>query len=133
LQATVYSRVLDRVTLVVGERHLTEAKKLVPTWWGVQLVGLGQRGKLRLSHYRTAQPNPRISAFHLAHLLWRSELLIALSRYTSDKGLLKLNRIGLCKALADAAPLSALRAEVRERLKNRTGWRRPGLPSSHGD
>ena len=33
-QAATYSRVLDRVTLVVCPRHVEAALQLVPTWWG---------------------------------------------------------------------------------------------------
>ena len=37
-QAETYSRVLDRVTLVVCPRHIEAALQLVPSWWGVLLV-----------------------------------------------------------------------------------------------
>ena len=37
-QADVYSKVLDQVTLVVGERHLAHAMDRVPAWWGVTRV-----------------------------------------------------------------------------------------------
>ena len=37
-QAATYSRVLDRVTLVVCPRHFEAALQLVPKWWGVLLV-----------------------------------------------------------------------------------------------
>jgi hypothetical protein len=130
-QALVYSRVLDRVTLVVGERHVNEAEKLVPRWWGIQLVSPANTGILRICAARPARPNPNVSAFHLAHLLWRSELLEALSRYAPQLAHVKSNRIDLCKTLAELAPLSALKSEVRERLKRRTAWRCHALPSSH--
>lgn len=32
-QVALYSAVLDRATLVVGERHLLDAANVVPSWW----------------------------------------------------------------------------------------------------
>jgi hypothetical protein len=34
-QVAAYSRVLDRATLVVTEKHLAKATALIPTWWGL--------------------------------------------------------------------------------------------------
>src|SRR3954453_16495336 len=36
-QVDVYSKVLDRATLVVGERHVEKAKLCVPEWWGIKV------------------------------------------------------------------------------------------------
>src|SRR6266550_991942 len=37
-QVTIYSSVLDKVTLVVGIRHALEATELVPDWWGIKIA-----------------------------------------------------------------------------------------------
>ena len=34
-QVVLYGRVLDRATLVVGERHADDASALVPEWWAL--------------------------------------------------------------------------------------------------
>ena len=37
-QAKLYSRVFDRVTLVVGTRHVGAAEDAVPPWWGLTIA-----------------------------------------------------------------------------------------------
>jgi hypothetical protein len=44
-QALVYGSVLDRVTLVVGRRHVEEAVGMVPAWWGVQVAEMGTKAE----------------------------------------------------------------------------------------
>ncbi len=50
----VYGSVLDRVTLVVGRRHVEEAVGMVPAWWGVQVAEMGPRGGVLFSSVRKA-------------------------------------------------------------------------------
>src|ERR1700685_1087145 len=38
LQAELYSKVFDRVTLVCGERHAAKATQLVPAWGGITVA-----------------------------------------------------------------------------------------------
>src|SRR5918997_712598 len=57
-QSSIYSSVLDRVTLVVGRRHIEKAMPLVPEWWGVHLAHIGPRGGVRFSCVRRARNNP---------------------------------------------------------------------------
>src|SRR5436190_20887953 len=59
-QVATYGLVLDRATLVVGERHLDKARPFVPQWWGIKVVTAGPRGGIS---FETAQPfaqNPAI-------------------------------------------------------------------------
>src|SRR5690625_4537558 len=35
IQSKFYSKVFDTVTLVVSEKHIEKATKLVPDWWGI--------------------------------------------------------------------------------------------------
>lgn len=43
-QVDVFGRVLDRATLVVGERHLARAVKIVPDWRGVLRIAPSPKG-----------------------------------------------------------------------------------------
>src|SRR6266849_4052905 len=56
-QVESYGRVFDRVTLVVGERHVRGAVDLVPDWWGVR-VACRVSGRLRFCDLRHAVKNP---------------------------------------------------------------------------
>lgn len=43
LQIKHYSSVMDKVTLVVAEKHLFGALELIPDWWGGKQLQLGQK------------------------------------------------------------------------------------------
>src|SRR6266581_699688 len=51
-QIDLYGRVLDQATLVVGERHLTDAIQMVPAWWGVLRVVAAPGGPKLVTHRR---------------------------------------------------------------------------------
>ena len=68
-QVELYSQVLDRATLVVGERFAPFATSLVPAWWGVVRVSSKPSG-LRFTTLRQSRLNPKRNARVLAELLW---------------------------------------------------------------
>ena len=44
-QVQTYGKVLDRATLVVGERHAEKAIAMLPDWWGIKVAAnLAQMG-----------------------------------------------------------------------------------------
>ncbi|QTO43335.1 sce7726 family protein [Burkholderia latens] len=129
LQIDAYSRALDKATLVVSERHHAEAAKLLPSWWGIKVSHVGPRGAVHIETERAATMNPDISAFHVAHLLWRDEALAILEAFETDKRVLRGNKRVLYTLLAQHLSLSSLRAQVRDALKRRTNWRHPAQPS----
>ena len=68
LQAKIYSRVFDRVELVVGSRHLREARKIIPRWWGVKRA-TQKDGFVLLESVREAKINPLPDPYLIAQLL----------------------------------------------------------------
>lgn len=122
-QAEVYGRVLDYVTIVVGEKHVKIASDSVPCWWGVWSAAQGSRG-VRFKRVRKAYRNPKIEPLAVAQLLWRSEVLDALARLGLAQGFRSKPRAALWRCLADAVSLNELRNVVRQCLKNRRpDWR----------
>lgn len=122
-QVSVYGAVLDRATLVVGERHLKKAKTQIPDWWGIKVVTAGPRGGIA---FETAQPfklNPAIDPMALAELLWRPEVIEILRARGTPEKILRKPRAALYGHLADAMKLDELRDVIRQRLKAREGWR----------
>ncbi len=87
-QAAIYSRVLDRVTLVVGSKHIEAALRLVPRWWGVLLVRVGSNG-VWLDPRRPAAENPDQDPRALVELLWRDEALALLACHNAAAGVLR--------------------------------------------
>lgn len=122
-QSSVFSSVLDRITLVVGLRHAEEAISMVPEWWGVQLAEVGPRGGIRFSCTRRARNNPTPDALAIAKLLWRDEALGLLRHLDAARGFDSKPRAAIYARLAEVAQLEVIRAGVRYRLRNRTDWR----------
>ncbi|WP_191060018.1 sce7726 family protein [Geminicoccus harenae] len=121
LQAELYSRVFDRLVLVVGERHAAKAVAHVPAWWGVILAAM-EGDSVTLTHSRPPQPNPAPDPYLVAQLLWREEALAVLTFRGLAKGW-RGKRIKLIhQRLAAELPFVELSAHVREALKRRTNW-----------
>lgn len=123
-QASIYSQVFDTVTLVVAERHLKKAKKLVPGWWGIEVAVLDiASSTVKLDPVRDEQVNPSVDPLMLAQLLWRDEVLLILANILDPQAFSKKPRAFLWKHLAQSMPLCDLKDVVRMSLKSRIGWR----------
>src|SRR6266511_1000958 len=77
-QARVFSEVLDRVTLVLAERHVAGALQVVPEWWGLLTATCGD-DEVVFSELRNGGTNPAPDQVALAKLLWRDEALAFLN------------------------------------------------------
>jgi hypothetical protein len=133
VQVATYSLVLDRATLVVGERHLEKAKLFLPEWWAIKVVTAGPRGGI---NFETAQPftqNPSIDARALAELLWRPEVVQILKGRGAAPALLRKPRGILYQHLAETVDLQELRVLIRQQLKGREHWRGHRQLSSDAD
>ncbi len=126
-QAVVYGSVLDRVTLVVGQRHAEAATRMIPDWWGLQVAEMGPRGGVLFSSVRRTRNNPSQDVVAVAKLLWREEALKLLQQLGAAEGFMSKPRAAIYARLAEVADPDAIRARVRDRLRNRTGWR-SGVP-----
>jgi hypothetical protein len=124
-QIEAYSRSLDRATLVVSQAHLKGAEALLPRWWGIKVVARTSRGSLKVSTHRGVANNPGLSLFHMAHLMWRSEVVACLKQRGASAKELGANRAALYQLFVDTAPSVEVRRQVREALKRRENWRRP--------
>src|SRR5271163_4238276 len=56
-QVLIYGAVLDRATLVVGERHVEKAKTKIPDWWGIKVAMAGPRGGIDFETERHVKMN----------------------------------------------------------------------------
>lgn len=122
-QVRVYSAVLDRATLVVGERHLHDAEAALPKWWGIKLATAGSRGGIEFQQYRPFSTNPGVDRIALAELLWHSEVAEHLRQRGATPAMLRQPRARLYQYLVAITTLLELRNIVRASLKARVGWR----------
>lgn len=131
-QRDIYSKVLDRVTLVVAEKHVKHANEIVPDWWGLCVASSSEKGVL-LTKERCPKMNEEIDPRKLASLLWRDEGLKTLDTYNAAAGVRSKPREAIYQRLSEALDLDTLRAEVRLALKTRVGWRVDRRFRQYGD
>ena len=122
-QAIGYAKVFDTLTLVLGSKHLREARQTVPRFWGLMLAKRDRSGQIVLADVRRERTNNQIDPNALAQLLWRPEALGLLRRHRLHAGLHNKSRRILCQVIASNFALQELRALVREQLKGRMSWR----------
>lgn len=122
-QLKIYNSVLDRITLVVGQRHVHEALKIIPEWWGVKVAEVGSRGAINFSDYRKPRNNPLVDIRCVSKLLWKEEALNLLNEIGEAEGLRYKPRAVIYSKLAEVADATLIRLRVRHQLKTRTSWR----------
>lgn len=121
-QVDYYSKVLDRVTLVASESHISKVEKLIPDWWGV-CVAQRNRGTISLKPVRGDADNSEVDPYALVQLLWRDEALNILRKNDLAKGYSNKPRRILWDRLVDHFSLSEMKQVVRRHLKFRSNWR----------
>jgi hypothetical protein len=114
-----FGAVFDFCSLVVAPGHVDAALDIVPSWWGVMVVGPDEP---TFTGLRVAQPNPQVDVALAVRLLWREEVEHALvtEGITPDY---VAGRAGMWQQLLEALDETALRTTVRTALVSRTNWR----------
>jgi hypothetical protein len=123
VQASIYNKIFDTVTIIVTHHHLEEIETLVPAWWGIILAERNDNRSLRLQLWRDEGLNESHDPFALAQLLWRDEVLELLRYHNLNAGLSSRPRKYLWEALVKNFSLCLLREIVRNQLKLRRTWR----------
>lgn len=123
-QARSYSAVMDKVTLVVGERHANEAVLIIPEWWGIKVATMGARGAVSLITERRCKTNKHIEPLELLKLIWKDEALGLLStKIDIDWRVRKLKKEAVYQLVVDSFTVDEIRDHSRSILKSRTDWR----------
>lgn len=122
-QARIYSAVLDRVTLVAGDKHIDKAREIVPSWWALKTATMGPRGAVHFREVRMGGLNPHPEPLAIAALLWRDELLTILERAGVARGVRGKPRGEVTRRVVETLSVRDLRDAVRACLKARSGWR----------
>jgi len=122
-QSLIYNSVFDRMTLVVGKKHLDHAVKIVPDWWGIKVVELGNRGGAFFTSVRRPKNNPQSDLLSFTKLLWREEALTFLEEIGKADGVRSKPRAAVYSRLVEAADRETIHPWVLQCLKSRTSWR----------
>jgi hypothetical protein len=118
-QSAGYAKVFDTMTLVTGARHLRQARRIVPPWWGLVVAERDNSGRIVLRDVRRERVNREPLPSSLAQLIWRAEALTLLRRHNLHVGLCNKSRQILWQAMVSNFSLRELRAIVRDQLKER--------------
>lgn len=126
-QSMAYSSIMDKVTLVVGEKHAQEAINIIPDWWGIKIATMNHRGSVNIVTYRRNKKNKDIDPFELSKLIWKEEALALLAiKIKVDWRIRKLTRKDIYKLIVDTFSLDEIRDNTRAILKSRINWRQFG-------
>jgi len=117
-QVALYSAVLDRATLVVGERHLLDAANVVPAWWEILRANVTLAG-LVLTQLRPGQVNESRDRRALVELLWLDDALSLLAARNAVRGVRSKPRRDVWNRVCEIYDVDEIAAAVRQRLKAR--------------
>lgn len=121
-QTETYGRVFDRLTLVVGERHVRRAIEMVPDWWGIRVARV-ESDRVHFRDLKVAITNPSLDPISVATLLWRDEALLLLEELGDATGMRSKCRAEIYSTLGESVDLNNLRDRVRQCLRQRPNWR----------
>ncbi|MGI9229889.1 MAG: sce7726 family protein [Gammaproteobacteria bacterium] len=122
-QIEIYSKSLQKLTLVVASRHVDRVVEMIPPWCGVSEVLTGSRGGITLKPLRKAERNPEVDVFVLAHLLWRNEVHGILVERGAHQMTSRASRKDLYQELVEIVSESELVKLIKTSMAQRPIWR----------
>ena len=122
-QLELFGGSLQKLTLIVGIRHLSSVTAMLPSWCGLAVARTGPRGGIKFERMRRARSNPHVDPFLLAHLLWRSEAETALYNLGATIGPRRQTRKELYTNLVEYLSTAELVALIKRSMNRREGWR----------
>lgn len=118
-QASMFGAVADRMTLVVGQRHLDKAVSEIPDWWGVIVCSTDAEGNAVLKRVRRGRLNRKLDKIALIETLERDELVSMLASANLDKGFRGATYRVLVERASSGMAVSDISAFVKKILKVR--------------
>jgi len=115
-QAEAYVRLFDRCHAVLADRHVDDAIKMLPPWWGVLVIA--RHGGGNFVRVREGSPNRGVDPETLVRLLWREEAHAALCELGISPDP-RAGRFRLWELLLSLLDLEALKVVVRTALLDR--------------
>jgi hypothetical protein len=122
-QVEEFNTIFDKITLVVGKRHLYQAMHIIPDWWGVTMAKVDVENRVFFQTIRQAETNQNQKGISIARLLWRSEALTILERQNEATGVRGKPREFVYERLAGVLDTNTLKKQVSLILISREGWR----------
>lgn len=121
-QQQYYNKIFDRITLVADEKHVVQAVKIVPPFWGLIAARSTSDGVV-LNEIWPARQNFEVDPHSIVQLLWRDEAMSVLKVNGIARGMYKKSRKYLWKVITSRLDLPVIQSSVRNCLKYRVDWR----------
>lgn len=125
-QIEEFSAVFDKITIVVGKRHLYKVINMVPDWWGI-VVAKANDNSVVFNIIRDEDFNNNQKKISIARLLWKEEALRILEQNGEARGFYSKPRRIIYEKLVTILDLKTLSDKVREAIFIRSNWR-PDAP-----
>ena len=116
-QIVTYRSCLDRLTVVVAERHLKNLRR-IPDWVGVS-VAIVQDGDIELEQVRVPVLNTEKDPICVARLLWKEEAIAILEELGCDYGVRTKPREYAYERLAETMDAQTLTEVVCYAVRSR--------------
>lgn len=128
-----YNKVFDKMTLVVGKKHLLKSFNLVPDHWGVTVVKKSKNGFV-LNEIRKPTINKLQDKMVISNLLWKNEALSILDDLGEVRGFRSKRKELINEHLSGLLDLKTLKSKVRFIfLNSRKDWRSGSAPVLYAD
>lgn len=132
-QIEEFNAVFDKLTLVVGRRHLYRSIHIVPDWWGVVVAKFDSNDHIIFQTIREPDNNKDQVGASIVGLLWRKEALQILKERNEADGLRGKPREIIYERLAAVLDIETLKRKVSTLLVSREHWRSDAPLTLNGD
>lgn len=123
-QMNEFNAVFDKLSLVVGKRHLYDAINIVPDWWGIIVAKIGANHEIFFQTIREAEDNQNQVGVFIARLLWKEEALQILEERNRARGVRSKPREFIYQRLSNVLDANTLKEKVKDALLvSRGDWR----------
>lgn len=118
-QVRLFGMVADRMTLVVGHRHLEKARSMVPDWWSILTPSFDGPNEMALEVTQRGRLNRAWDKRAVLEALERHELVAILEEHGLDKGYRSAGYSDLVGRVATCLPRKKVALSVKRMLKVR--------------
>ncbi len=122
-QIDIYRQTLQKLTIVAAPRHVGGVLVGAPNWCGVIEAEKGPRGGIHFGVVRNARVNPDIDPVMMAHLLWRTEVIVLLTQIGYAPKEMRRPRKQLYEMLCEVLTLREITVSIRTFMAERQRWR----------
>ena len=122
-QLDIYSRSLQKLTIVTAPNHIEDVLSIAPQWSGIVLVEKGSRGGMHFTKMRAPKNNPDVCMTSLAHLLWKDEAISYLQYLGITENLSNKPRKTLYEYISKHSDINNLISWIKVQFMRRENWR----------